>query len=389
MQRLGVLGGTFDPIHEGHIALARQAMAAAGLDRVLILPMARPAHREPAASAEDRLAMCRLALAGKDRLCLSEAGMLPGVRYTSDAMAALARQYPNARFTLILGADKLPGLPYWYEAERLFETCDFLCFPRAGENAGEAAREVRAAGGRVAVSPLAAPPYASSVIRAQTARYEDAPGLAPQVLCYMAERGLYQRDLLPALQKMMNPRRFRHTLGVRKEAVRLAGLHHLPVQRAALAGLLHDCAKGMPLDKMQRIARENQLTQDPDLLSSGAMLHGPVGAYLAKKKFGVEDEQVLQSIRNHTIGRPGMGMLELCIFVADATEPEREDYPGLHRIRALADISLPAAAMASLQTTRAFLEQSGRPFFPAARQTEAYLWGRLTDKEKQLLQSIQ
>ena len=83
-------------------------------------------------------------------------------------------------------------------------------------------------------------PYSATMIRLETAQYQDAPGLKGDVLRYMAERGLYQKDDLPKLKTMMNPRRFQHTLGVRKEAVRLALIHHLPVQKIALAALLHD-----------------------------------------------------------------------------------------------------------------------------------------------------
>ena len=116
MQKLGVLGGTFDPIHEGHIALARAAITHGQLDQVVFLPMARPAHRDADASAADRLAMCHLAVEKEQGLAVSQAGMAPGVRYTQDTIAHLKREFPGAKLTLIIGADKLPSLPYWYQA---------------------------------------------------------------------------------------------------------------------------------------------------------------------------------------------------------------------------------------------------------------------------------
>ena len=389
LQRLGVLGGTFDPVHEGHLNLARQALACAGLDRVILLPMACPIHRTAEADPQTRFAMCRLAVQDEKDMDVSEAGMAPSVRYTMDTLPVLRREYPDARLTFILGADKLPSLPYWRGADRLFAQCDFLCFPRTGVSTTEAMEKVRAAGARVTLLPLSGPPYSASMIRARTAQYEDAPGLDRRVLCYMAQQGLYQPDFLPRLRKMMNPRRFKHTLGVRQEAVRLADLHGIPIQRSALAGLLHDCAKGMPVPVMAQIARDNHLVEDVRMLSSGAMLHGPVGAWVARKEFGIRDEEVLNAIRSHTIGRPGMTPLELCIFVADATEAGREEYEGLTEIRRLADMSLPAAALKSLMLTQQYLEQSGRPFFPTARKTAQYLESILTESEKQLLQSIQ
>ena len=373
MKRLGVLGGTFDPIHLGHIALAKQAMQYAKLDHVLIVPMARPAHREAEATVEQRLDMCRLAIEDQPGLLLSRAGVIGSSRYTTDTLNILRREYPDAAFSFILGADKLPSLPYWHEADKLFAQCDFLCFSRPGVAEGEALEKARDAGARIAFFPSPGLPYSSTMIRALSSRYEDAQGVPEKVLAYMAENGLYQQDFLPKLREMMNPRRFKHTLGVRKEAVRLARIHHLPLQKAALAGLLHDCAKGMPLPDMARLARENQLVSDEEMLSSGAMLHGPVGAYVAEKRFGIRDEEVLYAIRSHTIGRPGMSLMEICIFVADATEEGREDYEGLEKIRALADVSLPAAALQSLRNTQEYVEKSGRPFFSIAKETARYL----------------
>ncbi|MBQ9263522.1 MAG: bis(5'-nucleosyl)-tetraphosphatase (symmetrical) YqeK [Clostridia bacterium] len=385
MRRLGVFGGTFDPIHEGHIELARLALASGQADEVVFVPMGFPAHREPVASPEDRLAMCRLALKGQEGMLLSQAGMASGVRYTSDTLPLLKKEFPDASFALIVGADKLKSLPEWHEAEKILAVCDVLCCPREGIDEAKAVRKAEKNGARVTLLPGRVPPFSSTHIREQTKKYQDALGLCPAVLRYMAERGLYQKDLKPKLKLMMNPRRFQHTLGVRQEAVRLAAKYHLPLQKAALAGLLHDCAKGMSQKDMEKIARKHHLVDDEGMLSSGAMMHGPVGAYLAKKQFGIEDEAVLDAIRNHTIGRPGMGDMELCIFVADATEPNRENYEGLQEIRALADVSLAAAALKSMQLTQAFLEQTNRPFFPIVLETMADLENRLTPEEKSML----
>ena len=387
MRRLGVLGGTFDPVHEGHAALARAAIQSKKVDGVILLPMARPAHREAIATPAQRLQMCCLAVEGEEKIFVSQAGMASGVKYTTDTLGPLSKEYPHAQFTFIIGADKLPGLPYWYQADKLFAKCDFLCFPRMGVDARDAMEKARRAGARIDLLTDAVPPCTATMIRLQTAQYEDAPGLHPKVLCYMAENGLYQPDLLPKIKSMVNPRRFQHILGVRKEAVRLAALHGVAIQKAALAALLHDCAKGMPVKQMAQIATEQHLVEDENMLSSGAMLHGPVGAYVARQQFGIRDEDVLNAIRNHTVGRPGMSPLELCIFVADATEPGREEYDGLKRLREMADVSLPVAALTSIRLTREYLERTQKTFFPIVNETIRYLEGMLTPDEKALLSS--
>ena len=388
MQEMGVLGGTFDPIHEGHIALAKEALAQGGLDKVVFLPMARPAHREADADSQDRLAMCALAIQDEPRFCLSKAGTQPGVRYSAETLAPLCKEFPHAAFTIIIGADKLLSLPYWRESDKLFAACDFLCFSRSGVDMTEALDKARKAGARISVMRDFQTPYSATLIRAQTAQYQDAPGLRPNVLSYMAERGLYQPDFTPKLKTMMSAKRFQHTLGVRKEAVRLAALHHLPVQRCALAALLHDCAKGMSLKDMSKIALENHLTDSKAVLSSGALLHAPVGAYLAKKEFHIHDEDVLNAIRSHTVGRVGMTKMEMCIFVADATEEGREDYHGLRELRELSNHSLAAAVYRSLELTEEYLSEQNRPFDSASLKTKAYIEGILTGEERKLLSSL-
>lgn len=367
------------------MALAREAKCSAGLDGVVLLPLARPGR----ASAQERLEMCRLAAADQAGITVSQAGLSGGIRHPGDALGALNREYPDSRFTWILGADELPSLTHEHSRDRLFAACDFICFPREGIPVAAAAEQAREAGARLQVLPAMDAAATSEEIRESTAAYEDAPGLDRRVLCYMAQRGLYQKDLEPKLKTMMNPRRFQHTLGVRREAVRLADLHGAPIQRCALAGLLHDCAKGMPVKEMDRIAREHHLIDDENMYGSNAMLHGPVGAYLAQKEFGVTDEEILDAIRGHTIGRAGMTKMELVIFVADATEDGREPYEGLEAIRFLAGKSLTAAALKSMMLTEKYVRASGRPFFPAALRAKEYLESILTAEEKALLASVE
>ncbi len=384
MLHIGILGGTFDPIHEGHLALARQAIAQARLSFVYLLPMATPSHRDVFADSVHRLQMCRLAVEGEEGLKISELGLQTGVRYAVDTLRLLRKQHPDAHFSFIIGADKLPSLPYWQGAQELFSLCDFLCFPRPGIYVAEAMQKAESAGARISFLPAPEAPYASTLIRSRTAQYEDAFGVKEKVLCYMAQEGLYQENLLPRIRELMNAHRYHHTLGVRKEAIRLAALHHLPIQKAALAALLHDIAKGMPQPELAQLAEHYHLVDPESCLMIGAVLHGPVGAWLAQKNFHVQDEDVLNAIRNHTTGRDGMTPFEMLIFVADAIEEGREDYPGLAKIRWLAERSLPAAVLCSIEGTKRYIESNdGRTLDPASLKTESYIRSLLTEQEKQ------
>lgn len=389
MRHLGVLGGTFDPIHQGHVTLAKYAIHHFDLDGVLFAPAFCPPHKDQVtASPEQRLKMCRLALADETQLMVTDADMRTGPSYTVELMKRLRKEYPDTVFSFIIGADKLPSLHRWRGADKLFKLCDFICCARADSPVKEETlAQLRTLGAKVYLLPDAPFPGASHVIRERIARLECPSEVHQDVLCYIAKNGLYQKDWVPKLRGMMNEHRFRHTLGVRKTAVDLARQYGASPLKAAAAALLHDCAKGMSGKELRKIAQENALTEDETILSSGALMHGLVGAYLARERFHVTDEEILDAIRYHTIGRAQMTVLDLIIFVADAIEPNREDYEGLEAQRKIVRTSLRAAALKSLYTTREYLLSQGKLFFEAGEVTIRSLEGQLTQEEKLLLEA--
>lgn len=132
--RLGVFGGSFDPIHKGHVAAAVSVLAARGLDRLLLVPAARPPHKEGCeAPFEDRLAMARLAAEGHPGLEVSGIeGERAGRSYTFDTLEALERLHPDAVWELLVGADMLADLPRWHRAEELLARVEVVAFRKPG-----------------------------------------------------------------------------------------------------------------------------------------------------------------------------------------------------------------------------------------------------------------
>lgn len=129
MTRIGLFGGTFDPIHYGHLRLAEEAREFAQLDQVLFIPAARSPFRleEPLTDAEHRLAMVRLAIAANPAFAVSEIEIQRGgISYTIDTVEAFQQQYPEGELFLIMGADSLHGFPQWYQAERLAQKTSLL-----------------------------------------------------------------------------------------------------------------------------------------------------------------------------------------------------------------------------------------------------------------------
>lgn len=132
--RIGILGGTFDPIHVGHIAAARVAMECANLDRVVFIPSATPPHRDPAeAGADDRLAMTRLAVEGEARFEVSDIELSRGGKsYTVDTLRQLSERFPQDELFLILGWDAAKLLDTWREPEEVRRLASIVVVARPG-----------------------------------------------------------------------------------------------------------------------------------------------------------------------------------------------------------------------------------------------------------------
>ena len=357
MQRIGVLGGMMDPIHVGHLHAAEAALNA-GLDRVLLAPCLTPAHRpQPLASAEDRLEMCRLAAKTSERLDASDVELREGPCYAVDTVRLLMQRYPGARITWIMGADKLPSLARWYEADTLFSLCDFFVCPRPGYDAA-----YPVPGASIRILPESEISASSGDAVKQLRALNDAEALLPREIArYIALHGLYQPDYLPALEQYgMQEKRIRHTLGVRETAVALADRWGARMQAASTAAMLHDIAKPLPLGRMQELASGYGLALDPEILSDGNLLHGPLAAAIVENELGIRDAGVLSAIACHTTGKAGMDTLDKVLFIADAIEPNRADYPGLREIRELVWTDLDAAVLMSMRRTQEYVLSRGQ-----------------------------
>ena len=175
------------------------------------------------------------------------------------------------------------------------------------------------------------------------------------------------------LSSTLKPSRFAHSLSVARTAVHLAEVHGLDILRAEQAGLLHDCAKCLPIKDMQRIAIDNHLTDDPDVLASDALLHSIAGACLAEQLYGMTDPDVLEAIRFHNTGYPGMSRLAMCVCLADFMEPLRESFPLLEEVRVLSRSSLEKALLLSLEGTVAYVKSRGWYLYPRTCDTITWL----------------
>ena len=141
-EKIGILGGTFDPIHQGHIRMAQSAMAQASLDRVLVVPTGLPPYKTCYADSESRWQMVVAACSQDPSLQPSRVELdREGSSYSTDTLKLLRAEYPKAEFYFIIGADQFMALHEWKQAVRLFSMCSFLVCPRASDVSTEDFRQ--------------------------------------------------------------------------------------------------------------------------------------------------------------------------------------------------------------------------------------------------------
>ena len=170
--------------------------------------------------------------------------------------------------------------------------------------------------------------------------------------------------LLARLRASIPEKRYAHSAGVAAEAVRLARLHGADAARAELAGWLHDCAKGIPVDEQVATCDRLGVPLDDWTRACPPVVHGALGAFLARRDYGVTDEAVLQAIRRHTVGAPGMTLLDKIVYLADLVEPGRA-FEGVDELRALVDRDLDEAILVSIERQLALNAARRRPLHPA------------------------
>lgn len=188
------------------------------------------------------------------------------------------------------------------------------------------------------------------------------------------------KQIRDAIEKLQSPKRFSHTLGVAETARRLAAVYGADEDKAYLAGLLHDCAKHLSGEQLLSFCERRGIDVTEAERKTPSLLHAKAGAYLAREEYGVTEPEILDAVRYHTTGRPGMGLLEQIVFVADYVEPGRRKAPELARVRELAPVSLKRAIVCILEDTLRHLHDTGAAIDPASRETLLYYKEKETAK---------
>lgn len=381
MKKMGLLGGSFDPIHQGHVEMALRLAEKLELDGVVLMPTFVPPHkiRSTMASAHHRLAMCRLAAEAHPVLQVSDLELRrEGASFTVDTLTELCQRYPDTQWYLITGADMFTTLRTWHRFDDITRMAVLCTVPRNGTDTAVLrayADSLEAEGVRCYVDDTPVMDVSSTEIRQRIARGAGLQGLVlPAVEEYIRQYGLYEQadgmccqtqdeQFIAIIRSRLSDYRFRHSLCVAEEARRLALHYGADPDKAYTAGILHDIMKDTDLDAQRKVLADYGEALDFVEEQSRTLWHARTGVAFLRHILGVEDADILQAVRYHTTGRAGMTLLEKVLFVADFTSADR-DYPDVDVMRRFADASLEEAMLYGVEYTIRELLERGNPIHP-------------------------
>ena len=393
--RIGIYGGTFNPIHRGHLTAARAAMDVLGLDRLLLIPASVPPHKAlPQGSAEpaDRLEMTALACAqlGPGAQALDIELHRTGPSYTVDTLRQLRQMYPEDELWLLMGSDMFLTLQDWREPRQVMALARIGAFSRleSGEEAAFARQKAfleREYGADVTIIPNPQVVELSSTeVRQTLAQGGGAELLPAAVYGYILRERLYSThreltgltpdELRPIALSYLKPKRMPHVLGTEQEAVRLTRRYGGDETQARIAALLHDCTKKLEMPEQLALCKQYGIELDELEQKALKLLHSKTGAAIARSVFGVEDA-VYDAIWYHTTGRPDMTRLEKILYLADYIEPSR-DFPGVEELRRAVYEDLDHGLLLGLNMTIQEMEEMGNPVHHQTRDARDYLLKR-------------
>lgn len=378
------MGGTFDPIHNGHLMLGEYAKELFDLDLVWFMPNGNPPHKmneEIESQTKHRVEMVRRAIADNDEFVLQLYEVeRKEVNYSYLTMEHFREMYPEDEFYFIVGADSLFALENWVHPEKLVKTCVILAAYRDDKNTDEMMTQIsylnQKYGADIRLLKNPNVDISSTEIRQRLKNGLSVENMIPDAVCqYIQEQHLYMYDLEEMKEKVRKSQkesRFAHTLGVMETAIQLAERYQEDVRKAEIAALLHDCAKGFSGQEQLQLCKRYGLTITEAEERNPFLLHAKLGAYLAKTEYSVDDEEILDAIRWHTTGRPEMTQLDKIIYIADYIEPNRNQAPNLDEIRHLAKVNLDECLYTILKATLAYLETKSDVIDPMTKQTYLY-----------------
>lgn len=374
IKKLAIMGGTFDPIHMGHLVTAEEVRHEFQVDEVLFVPTGHPPHKSQInmTTCEHRYLMTVLATAANPYFKVSRIEMdREGVTYTIDTVKELKRIYGDeVQLYFITGADAVHKILEWKEPTELLQLCDFVAVTRPGYNKEELMRKVKELNKqyKTNIHFLEVPALAisSSDIRRRLMEMKPIKYLVPQeVENYIKKHDLYdykihltedeKERMYDYVASKLSPKRYAHTRGVVEMALEYAKLNGIDYDETFIAALFHDIAKELSEEETLKLCEQYHIELDDYERGHLYLVHGKVGAAILQRDWGISKPSILDGIKYHTLGRLNMTDLEKVIYLADMTEEGRSSYKGKEEIKHLAQYNLNRAMYKALTSSYSYI----------------------------------
>lgn len=397
--RIGIYGGSFDPVHNGHIAMVNSALKSGFVDLVIVIPSVRNNFKLYANKLPPPYRLCMMqetieGLGIKECFVSDIEYDIEGVSYTAVVLEKLTsdayikdfltsngikkkKAEESHEFYWIMGSDTLGTFETWYKPGEILKYATLLAAVRPGDSTDvdKAADSIKKnLGGKVEIFRLDGVDCSSSEITA-TGDFSKVPKPARE---FIERHALYTENTKLSgvseearkqffesavwMYKYLGAKRLLHTLNVGYLSAHLADVFGCDKDKALIAGALHDCAKELPVEKQLELAKK----YSGDLFTEKKLLHSPAGATFAKEEFGIEDKEILDAICYHTTGRGDMSILEKIVYLADKIEPSR-NYTDLTPIREAAEKDLDSAMRMTAAAVRDKFVSQGRDIHPLTK----------------------
>ena len=388
LKKIGLFGGTFDPVHFGHLRMAEECRAKLELDEIWFIPAYRPPHKDWTPSPFEKRCQWLKQVLGDTPGCriLDIEKERDEKSYTYHTLLELHKREPGCEFYFLTGADSLEKLHTWYRWEDILDLCYFVSTSRPGYT-GELPEQLRIESEKrkygIICLPIDALDISSTGVREQVALCKDVKHLIPEEIIDEVNSSMEVKveGYKAILKKRLSVKRYTHSVGVANTAAKLAGMFNGDIERAYLAGLLHDYAREVPNAELLELTMAHNLSSDAVDLLQPSLLHGPVGAWMLKEHGIMDDEAILDAIRWHTTGHPDMNQLAKIVYIADYIEPNR-DFPGVDLLRQLTYRDLDLGVVAGIEHTLSFLIQKDGYIHPLSVATRNRLLEERRDKNR-------
>jgi len=370
--KLAVFGGSFNPVHYGHLALAELVQQKLNYDMVIFVPTYQSPLKEASGGVtpQDRLDMLIAGLSGNSRFIIDDCEIRRGgLSYTVDTLTDIEYRYQSEyKLGLIIGDDHLVSFNKWRNPELIAQKAELLVAKRTDAQIADFPYPYR---------PIDNPRWhvSSSEIRQRVATGADWTHLVPpQVAAIIKDRGLYtnresQKDgnlsstLITLIEDItrswLSSSRFLHSRNVAVLSAQLCRRFHIDERAGYLAGIAHDMFKHAGAERIQALARLDGQPIGPVEAQKPELMHGRAAAMYLQIYHGITDEKILQAIRMHTFGGPNMGVLSKIVYIADKIEPSRPNINPDLRVACRTE-SLPVLFAHVVSDTLHYLQQRGK-----------------------------